>query len=153
MSLNVIRYAYDFVVLHHDIEVIRRSQDYVNQWLSNIGPELKPEKTNLTHTFKHFEGKVGFNFLGFLIRQYSQGKRESSKDFKRKTLGFKTLIKPTPESVKRNYARITKLVDQHKSSTQEGLIKTLNPIIRGWANYYRTVVSAEIFNKLAASSL
>ncbi|WP_442854727.1 group II intron maturase-specific domain-containing protein [Fischerella sp. PCC 9605] len=88
------------------------------------------------------------NFLGFNIRQHEVGKTHSAKDSKGRTLGFKTLIKPSKEAIQRHYQEICKIINAHKSAPQEALINHLNPVIRGWGNYYSTVVSKEIFSDL-----
>jgi len=54
--------------------------------------------------------------------------------------GFKTLIKLSKESIQRHKNRIKEVVSQGKAKTQLALIKELNPIIRGWCNYYSTEV-------------
>ena len=62
-ALSLIRYADDFVIIHEDINVILKSQEIITEWLSDIGLELKPSKTKLTHTLNKYEGNVGFEFL------------------------------------------------------------------------------------------
>ena len=64
---KVIRYADDLVVLHPDLKVIEAAKQTVSQWLDSMGLELKPSKTQITHTLNHHEGNVGFDFLGFHI--------------------------------------------------------------------------------------
>jgi hypothetical protein len=67
---------------------------------------------------------------------------------KDKPLGFKTLIKPSKEKIKVHYDRIADVIDQHKAAPQAALITHLNPIIKGWANYYSIVISKETFSAL-----
>ena len=67
ISLSLIRYADDFVIIHKDINVILKSQEIITEWLSGIGLELKPSKTKLTHTLNEYEGNIGFEFLGFHV--------------------------------------------------------------------------------------
>ncbi|MHC5826312.1 MAG: reverse transcriptase/maturase family protein, partial [Nostoc sp.] len=61
----VIRYADDFVVLHNDIEIIKECKESISEWLTQMGLELKPSKTKISHTLNEFEGNTGFDFLGF----------------------------------------------------------------------------------------
>ena len=70
-SLTLVRYADDFVILHEDIKVVLQAKTIIQEWLSQIGLELKPEKTRIAHTLEEYEGnKGGFDFLGFTIRQW-----------------------------------------------------------------------------------
>jgi RNA-directed DNA polymerase len=147
-SLSLIRYADDFVILHEDITVVQRCEEIISEWLKGMGLELKPSKTRLTHTLKKYGGeKPGFDFLGFYIRQYPVGKYNSGKH-SGKILGFKTIITPSKEKVKLHYEQIANVINAHKAAPQTGLISQLNPIIRGWANYYSAVVSKEIYTRI-----
>jgi RNA-directed DNA polymerase len=148
-SISVIRYADDFVILHEDIEIIYRCKESIEEWLTDIGLELKPSKTRTAHTLNsHFDEKPGFDFLGFNIRQFPIGKYNSGKSTNGNILGFKTIIAPTKESQKRHYRKIAEVINKSRGTNQSALIKKLNPIIRGWCNYYSTVVSRKVFEKL-----
>ncbi|WP_408037540.1 group II intron reverse transcriptase/maturase [Tolypothrix bouteillei] len=128
-ALSVIRYADDFVILHEDITVVQRCRLIIAEWLKDMGLELKPSKTRLTHTLNKYDNsEPGFNFLGFNIRQYRVGKYHSLQ-------GFKTLITPSPEKQRIHYKRIASIIDDHKQAPQQALISRLNPVIRGWSNY------------------
>jgi RNA-directed DNA polymerase len=138
-SLNFIRYADDFVVTHQDLHVIIKCQELISEWLKDIGLELKPSKTRIAHTLypELSEDKTaGFDFLGYNIRQYPAGKYISARKTNGNILGFKTIINPSQESCKKHQENIRKVVKKHKHSPQALLIKELNPIIRGWCNYY-----------------
>jgi RNA-directed DNA polymerase len=125
----LIRYADDFVILHENITVVQRCREIISEWLHGIGLELKPSKTRLAHTLYQYEQeKPGFNFLGFTVRQFNAGKYQSKQ-------GFKTIITPSKDKQKAHYDNIASVINAHKSAPQEALIKHLNPIIRGWANY------------------
>jgi RNA-directed DNA polymerase len=111
-----------------------------------MGLELKPSKTRICHSLNEFNGeKAGFDFLGFNIRQYPTGKAKSLKS-KGKILGFTLNIKPSKEKVKIHLMKLKQVIKRSKSAPQDKLIKELNPIIKGWCNYYSTVVSKEIFS-------
>lgn len=145
-SPMVVRYADDFVILHPDREVIERCRATVEAWLKEIGLELKPSKTRITHTLIQWEGNLGFDFLGFNVRQYPVGKYHSGRNGHGEVLGFKTLIKPGKESVRRHVKELKAAVRRNRGKDQQALIAELTPKIRGWANYYRTVVSKKTFS-------
>ena len=141
-SLRLIRYADDFVVIHKDLDVIMRCKQEIEAWLGKIGLAIKPEKTQIVHTLNPVNTETpGFDFLGFNIRQYRVGKYHSKK-------GDKTLIKPSKDSQENQYAKLAEKINSGKTLTQEALIRQLNPIVRGWSNYYSTVVSKETFSRM-----
>jgi len=94
------------------------------------GLQLSPEKTAITHVAD------GFDFLGQNIRRYPNGK---------------LLIKPSRKSIKSLLTRVKEIVREHLGDTAHRLITRLNPVIRGWANYHRHVVSKRIFARIDAA--
>jgi RNA-directed DNA polymerase len=141
-NLSLIRYADDFVILHEDITVIQRCQEIISEWLKGMGLELKPSKTRLAHTLNQCEQEEpGFDFLGFTIQQFPVGKYHSKQ-------GFKTIITPSKQKQKVHYDQIASVIEAHKAAPQAALISRLNPIIRGWANYYATVVSKVAYSDI-----
>jgi len=148
-KVMLIRYADDFVILHEDITVVQRCREIISEWLKGMGLELKPSKTRLAHTLTEYKGeKPGIKFLGFDIRQFLAGKYRTGKNTNGKLLGFKSNITPSKEKQKVHYEKIAKVIESHKAAPQAGLIKHLNPIIRGWAKYYATVVSKDTYSNL-----
>jgi RNA-directed DNA polymerase len=140
---QVIRYADDLVILHRDRTVIEQCRHLTQAWLQDIGLELSEQKTRIAHTLEKVEGEAGFNFLGFQVRQYRASKYNTARG-----RGFKTLIRPSQEAVKRHWTTLSALISQHKAAKQTNLIGILNPIIAGWANYYSAVVSTKTFHLL-----
>ncbi len=57
MSLGVIRYADDFVIIHKDIKILKEAKEITKTWLSHLGLELKPEKTRVCHSLNRHEKK------------------------------------------------------------------------------------------------
>src|SRR6266545_1356060 len=145
---QVIRYADDLVVLHKDLAVIEQCQEVLAEWLQNMGLELKPSKTRITHTHNALAGEAGFAFLGFNIRQYPVGKTQSGKDTLGNRVGFKLFIKPSKSSIKRHVYRLGETVGQHQHKEQTRLIRALSSLIIGWSRYYSTVVSQVVFSKV-----
>nr|AZT79245.1 hypothetical protein [Ulva compressa] len=141
-SLTIVRYADDLVILHKYQWVVESAREILNLWLSELGLELNPEKTRIGHTTNPIEGTVGFDFLGFNVRKYSVKVNHRGKLH----LPEKTFIKPSKQSIKDHVDDIR--TELRKCVTAEAVVAKLTPIIRGWCNYYSTVVSKEVFSKL-----
>ncbi len=126
-KLGVVRYADDFIVTARDRESLEIAQNLIQAWMSERGLELSTEKTMM----KSME--EGFDFLGFFLRHYDG----------------KLLIKPSKKKVLAFCKRIGKEIKNLSSVEQEVLIKKLNPILRGFANYYKGGVSKETFGYIS----
>jgi RNA-directed DNA polymerase len=141
-------FTLDFVVLHEDPAILQQCQEFISQWLKGMGLELHPNKTQIVHTLNPCGDRAaGFEFLGFTIRQYPVGKHLSGK-LNGSLLGFKTITKPSNKKQRAHYDQIAKVIDAHKSAPQAALIRHLNPIIRGWSNYYSRVASKTTYSRL-----
>ncbi len=124
-KINFVRYADDFIITSSSKEVLETIvQPAVAAFLKERGLELSAEKTKITHIDE------GFDFLGFNVRKY----------------GGKLLIKPAKEAVKRFLDGIRVFIKSHTAIKTEDLIRQLNRKISGWTNYYRHVVSKDIFS-------
>ncbi len=128
----LVRYADDFVILHADLKELQQAVRRVKHWLATIGLQFHAHKTRITHTQTPYQGQVGFDFLGFSIRQEPGEKTP---------LG-KTIITPSQEASKRHLAAIEQRLQQLQTDPQARVIAELNPLIVGWAAYYTGVVPA-----------
>lgn len=137
----IIRFADDFVILHEDLETLLRARTFIEAWLANLGLNLKAAKTRITHTLYEHEGNVGFDFLGFTIRQFSAGKYRCRR-------GYKTIIKPSKKAQQRHLLAMAEVIRSHRGSNQTALLAALNPKIRGWANYYRPCSAKKVFDRI-----
>lgn len=130
----VVRYADDFVITGKSKEMLETVvTEAVNEFLKRRGLWLNPKKTVITHL------QDGFHFLGFNFRIYP---RESH------PTGFGLLVKPIKAKVIDFKRRLRKVFREGKNMTAYALIQKRNPILRGWANYYRTVTSKKIFSSM-----
>ena len=129
----VVRYADDFVVFCESKEDAEQAEITLKEWLSDRGLSLSPEKTRIVHLTQ------GFDFLGFNIRHYEN---QTSKS------GFTLLIKPSKKSVKAIREKLHDEWTHSVGSNASAVIKKLNPIVRGWANYFRIGVASRTFNSL-----
>jgi len=142
---QVIRYADDLVVLCVDEQGVKAAQAALESWLETLGLRLHPTKTHITHTLHPYEGRVGFDFLGFTVRQFPAGKTHSGSNAGR-LLGFKTHIKPSKAAVQRHMREMKQLIRTYRGGPQRELILKLNSRIRGWANYFRTMIAGKCFD-------
>jgi RNA-directed DNA polymerase len=129
----VVRYADDFVVFCESREDAVAVTEELTGWLRVRGLALSPGKTRIVHLTE------GFNFLGFNVRLYEVA---ASKH------GYKLFIKPSKESVLQKRKELRDLWKRLRGCSVATLCYQLNPVIRGWANYFRTVVSSTTFTKM-----
>ena len=126
-KVNLVRYADDFIVTAADKETLLEVKAMLMAFLAERGLELSEEKTLVTHITE------GFDFLGFNIRKYNG----------------KLIIKPSKKSQERLVEKLHESIFRwNKTATQQALIDQLNPILCGWANYFRHVCSKEVFCKI-----
>jgi RNA-directed DNA polymerase len=97
------------------------------QWLAPRGLAFNEDKTRIVHLSE------GFDFLGFNVRRYNNRK---------------LLIKPSTAAIRRLRKRLAAEMRTLRGGNAMAVIATLNPIIRGWAAYYRGVVSSRQFKAL-----
>jgi RNA-directed DNA polymerase len=126
-NLGVIRYADDFIVTARDKGNLEAAQTQIQQWLSERGLELSTEKTLITHIDE------GFDFLGFNHRHYHG----------------QLFIMPSKKKVLDFCKRIGCELKAMNGCEQEVVIRKLNPLLRGFANYYKGVVSKDIFSYIS----
>lgn len=125
VKVNVVRYADDFIITGCTREfLVLMVKPLVMKFLRERSLELSPAKTKVTHI------EDGFDFLGQNVRKYNG----------------KLLIKPSKRSIKSLLEKVQRIVRANRQAKTENLIRLLNPIIRGWAQYHRHVVSKAIFN-------
>src|SRR5437588_9771441 len=130
----VVRYADDFVCFCETREDAERVQGILTEWLKERGLTLSEEKTRIGHLTE------GFDFLGFNIRHYPAPQTSRT--------GWKLLIKPSKEAVQAVQKQLKDLWSKGQGSRVRAVLTKLNPVIRGWANYFRTVVASETFHHL-----
>src|SRR6266566_5553955 len=130
----VVRYADDFVCFCETKEDAERVQGILTEWLKERGLTLSEEKTRIVHLTE------GFDFLGFNIRHYPAPKTSRT--------GWKLLIKPSKEAVQDMRTKLSVLWEKAHGMNVQTVLGKLNPVIRGWANYFRTAVAKEIFSGL-----
>jgi RNA-directed DNA polymerase len=126
-KLHLIRFADDFVITGISRELLEEDiAPGVEEFLDARGLEVAPEKTRITDL------EEGFDFLGQNIRKYKG----------------KLLITPSKQSVKELLGKVRIIIAKNPTASTADLIHQLNPLIRGWVNYHRHVVSKKTFQKI-----
>jgi RNA-directed DNA polymerase len=140
----VVRYADDFVILHPHLEVLERLVKEVKEWLIPLGLEISNDKSSIRHTlYTHETNNAGFSFLGFYFSQKECGIGKTR--WVANTLQYYLSQKPDRERVQKHIDKVRDVVKRMENRPQTELIATLNPIIRGWTNYYAFTDNADIF--------
>ena len=115
-KVNFIRYADDFIITGETKELLENGVlPIVEKFMAERGLELSKEKTVITHITD------GFDFLGCNIRWYKD----------------KLLTKPSKKNYKAIVDKVRSIIKSNATCRQEDLIRQLNPVIRGWANYQK----------------
>ncbi len=126
-KINVVRYADDFVITGISKEMLESEvKPWVESFLVERGLTLSAEKTRIVHV------DDGFDFLGWNFRKYAG----------------KLLIKPSKKNAQAFYRKAKEVISNHKTVRQDKLIRLLNPLLRGWANYHSPVVAKAAFSRM-----
>lgn len=134
----LVRYADDFVVACRSEAQARAARELAGRVLAGLGLELHPEKTRLVDLR---EGREGFDFLGCHFHA-----RVSGRMLERGVRRYYLQRWPSTQAMKRVRARIKALTGRGRAGMDiRDVIAAINPILRGWANYFRTGNAARKF--------
>lgn len=137
---NLVRYADDFVVVCRIKKDVQHAYKAVNLILMRLGLELQSEKMHLVNLW---DGAEGFDFLGMHHRRIKQQSRHGH-------AYTATVQRPSGKATRRMRDRIREeLKPRNRLFVEMGeLVKKLNPVIRGWRNYYKLPLSEPYLRKL-----
>jgi len=139
---TLVRYCDDFVVMCRTKKDCERAEQRIQVILERLGLELHPDKTRRVELY---DGKEGFDFLGCHLHKRMSGKLWEQK---RKRLYFLQRW-PSQRSMQRIRQRVKDLTPRGRCHADlRDIITDLNPVLRGWANYFRTGNAARRFNQL-----
>ncbi|GMV32116.1 MAG: hypothetical protein AMXMBFR59_42410 [Rhodanobacteraceae bacterium] len=136
---TLVRYADDFVVMCHTAKNCEQAEARIRVILERLGLELHPQKTRRVELY---DGKEGFDFLGCHLH-----KRMSGRLWEQKRQRFYYLQRwPNRRSMQRIRQRVKELTPRSRCHADiRTIIADLNPVIRGWGNYFRTGNAARQF--------
>jgi len=127
---RMVRYADDFLIFAKSKEDIEALHDILDPYLKERGLTLAEDKTRITHI------SDGFDFLGFNFRRYP------TQD------GFIHLNKPSKDSIQQFKSKVAEICRQHHGHNVDELIKRLNSLIIGTANYWKPSAAKKTFSNM-----
>ena len=134
----LVRYADDFVVLCRTESQAREALRRIGLVMDRLGLKLHPEKTRMVDLRR---GRESFEFLGCTLRKKRSIQRNPRAHYMQRW--------PSPKAMKRIRERVHGLTDsRHSGKDVKQIIATLNPVLRGWGNYFRTGNAERKFNQL-----
>lgn len=139
---ELVRYADDLVALCRTEEEATAALEVMRTTLAAMGLELHPEKTRIVDLR---EGREGFDFLGCHFRA-----RVSGRLLERGIRRYYLQRWPSQRSMKRIRQKVRDRTGRNRNGVKDirVLIRELNPILRGWGNYFRTGNAADKFTEV-----
>jgi RNA-directed DNA polymerase len=139
----LVRYADDFVVVCRSREAIEEAERRVRIILGRLKLDLHPEKTRKVELDA---GKEGFDFLGCHLHKRMSGRLLEMKGVRR----YYLQRWPSARSIRRVRSRIHELTDRRRQGVGDvrEVIANLNPVLRGWGNYFCNGNAALKFNQV-----
>jgi group II intron reverse transcriptase/maturase len=136
---TLVRYADDFVVICRTKSQCEQAEARIRVILERLGLELHPDKTRRVDLF---DGKEGFDFLGCHLH-----KRLSGQLLEKTGRRLYFLQRwPSQRSMRRIRQRIRELTPRSRCHADiRDVIADLNPVLRGWGQYFRTGNAAKRF--------
>lgn len=125
-KVHVVRFADDFIVTAANKKALEEIREMISDFLVPRGLKLSEEKTLITHI------DDGFDFLGWNFRK-NKGK---------------LIIKPSRKSVEKVTKAISCIIKDNHTAPQEMLIRKLNEVTKGWADYHHSACAKSTYGKL-----
>lgn len=123
-KVHMVRFADDFIVTASDKETLEEIKAMIERFLEQRGLALSEEKTVITHI------NDGYDFLGWNFCKFKG----------------KLIIKPSHKSMSKITKKISGVIKDNRAATQETLIRKLNEVIVGWANYHHSTCVKRSFS-------
>jgi len=141
---NLTRYADDWVATCKTRAEAEETLRQAAKILTKLGVRLHPSKTRIVHV------KGGFEFLGFKIKRGTRKLKLAAQKIKSNTTQGMLYAYPRDASIKRFKDQIRARTTRKAGISTIQLIQDINPIIRGWGNYYCKAHVRKLFNQLRA---
>ncbi|NPV30292.1 MAG: group II intron reverse transcriptase/maturase [Firmicutes bacterium] len=139
---NLTRYADDWVVTCRSRRQAEKALKTATEILRTLGVALNPTKTRIVHI------RQGFEFLGFKIKQGSSPLRLKPDKIVTSARSYSLYAYPSEKSLQRFKENVRALTRRKAPGNERQLIEQLNPLLRGWGEYYKKAHVRRLFNRL-----
>ena len=141
---ELVRYADDFVVMCGNAKHCEEAQGRIEHVLGKLGLKLHPQKTRRVELMG---GREGFDFLGCHLRKRMSGRLWQQKGLKR----YYLQRWPGRKAMNRVRERVRELTARRRCHQDvRSMIAELNPVLRGWGQYFGTGNAANHFTDVDA---
>lgn len=136
------RYADDWLVTCRDLEEAKAALSTAKRVLNELGVELNDGKTRIVHV------QQGFEFLGYKIKKGNRTLRVSVSRIRSGARSGSLYAYPREKSIQHFKDKIRRMTQRKAPVSTQELIEQINPVIRGWGNYYCKAHVRKLFNQL-----
>lgn len=136
------RYADDWVITCQSVAEARSAVDAARRILKQLGVELHPQKTRIVHV------RYGFEFLGYKIKRGETKLYLPHRQIRSGTRAGALYAYPREKSIRRFMDRVRLRTKRKVPLSTEELIAELNPLLRGWGEYYKRAHVRRLFHRL-----
>ncbi len=138
------RYADDWVITCKSAAEARSAVDAACRILKQLGVELHPQKTRVVHV------RYGFEFLGYKIKRGERKLYLPDSKIRSQVRQGALYAYPKEKSIRRFMDRVRQRTKRRTPLTTTELIEELNPLVRGWGEYYKRAHVRRLFHRLDA---
>ena len=136
------RYADDWVVTCKSAAEARSAVDAARRILKQLGVELHPQKTRIVHV------RYGFEFLGYKIKRGERRLYLPESKIRSQVRHGALYAYPKEKSIRRFMDQVRRRTKRKVPLTTKELITELNPLLRGWGEYYKRAHVRRLFHRL-----
>src|SRR5215468_8230644 len=138
------RFADDWVVTCKSAAEAQAALDAARRILKQLGVELHPQKTRIVHV------RYGFEFLGYKIKSGWRKLYLPDSQIRSQIRGGALYAYPKEKSIRRFMDQVRQRTKRKVPRTTQELIAELNPLLRGWGEYYKRAHVRRLFHRLDA---
>ena len=138
------RFADDWVITCKSAAEARSALETARRILKQLGVELHPQKTRIVHV------RYGFEFLGYKIKRGEKLLYLPERKIRSQVREGALYAYPKEKSIQRFMDQVRQRTKRRIPLTTQELIAELNPLVRGWGEYYKRAHVRRLFHRLDA---